>query len=241
MDKPYALKAFHENHDLPSAENAILGDLRELDLKIFSDLLDVSGIAKLGCLIGEPPCQGFSQLRRSESKLGSGLLKFSGYNKLDEDPRNELVLRFLEVVNHLKPRTLVIENVPQFLNHYHNGKKGGLADRVEFLLEEMGYHVTCYTVTCSDFGVPQLRRRAILIGSMYGRIELESSKIKKRTSPPTVRDAIEDLPRLLGGKGNSKKIRGSKLSDYQKLMKNSGGKSPNGHTDRAYSGNYSGP
>lgn len=55
------------------------------------------GVENLDCLLGGPPCQGFSQMRRSEGRRGSKTARFGGYDKLDQDPRNDLALQFLEI------------------------------------------------------------------------------------------------------------------------------------------------
>lgn len=154
-------------------------------------------------------------MRRTEARRGSQVVRFGGYNKLDQDPRNDLVLRFLEIAAILNPKVLVIENVPQFLSHYHDGKRGGIAQQVEELLNDLGYDVVCDTVNGADYGVPQLRQRALIIASRVGKIELptathgDSNVWAKSKKVPwiTVHDAIADLPPnppmrdVLGGQG----------------------------------------
>jgi DNA (cytosine-5)-methyltransferase 1 len=141
-------------------------------------------------------------MRRSEARRGSKIVGFGGYNKLDQDPRNDLVLRFLEVAAVLKPKVVVIENVPQFLSHYHDGKRGGIAQQVEEVLLELGYSVTCGILNAADFGVPQLRLRAVIIASRLGRIALpvpthgDPDELTAWKAKPwvTVREAVSDLP-----------------------------------------------
>ena len=167
--KKFALRTFELNHKHDDEAPLVLqNDIRTIPDRQIIELLDSKGIENLDCLLGGPPCQGFSQMRRTEARRGSKIVRFGGYNKLDEDPRNDLVLRFLEIAAALSPKVIVIENVPQFLSHYHNGKRGGVAQQVEEVLNELGYHVTCDILNAADYGVPQLRQRAVILASRLG-------------------------------------------------------------------------
>ena len=110
--KKFALQTFRKNHIHDGLEPAVI----EQDIRTVSDneiikLLRQNGADELDCLIGGPPCQGFSQMRRSEGRRDSKIARFGGYDKLDQDPRNDLVLRFLEVAAAVSPKVVVIENV----------------------------------------------------------------------------------------------------------------------------------
>ncbi|WP_137896773.1 DNA cytosine methyltransferase [Ramlibacter sp. 2FC] len=123
--KDEALRTFEFNHahdDVPPA--TIRKDIRLLDVESIHNALKDRSIAKgdLDVMIGGPPCQGFSQLRRNEHREEGKIVKFSGYSQLAHDPRNDLVLRYLEVAEALGPKFLVIENVPQMLNHGFEGR-----------------------------------------------------------------------------------------------------------------------
>ncbi len=167
--KDFALKTFERNHTHNGISPAtIREDIRTVpDSRIVEIIQERCG-GSLDCLLGGPPCQGFSQMRRTGERKGSNIVKFGGYNKLDQDPRNDLVLRFLEVAAVLNPKVIVIENVPQFLSHYHDGKRGGIAQQVEKVLMEMGYQVSCDVLNAADYGVPQLRQRAVILASRLG-------------------------------------------------------------------------
>lgn len=105
---------------------ALQDDIRTVTDSSIINALRSKGVDNLDCFLGGPPCQGFSQMRRTGARQGSKIVRFGGYNKLDQDPRNDLVLRFLEVAAAPNPKVIVIENVPQFLSHYHDGKRGRL-------------------------------------------------------------------------------------------------------------------
>jgi DNA (cytosine-5)-methyltransferase 1 len=206
--KAEALRTFAFNHardDLPPA--TVLKDIRLLETQTIHELLRSRGIKKgeLDCLVGGPPCQGFSQMRRSEHREKGKIVKFSGYSQLAHDPRNDLVLRYLEVAEALQPKFLVIENVPQMLSHGFEGRLGKLSEIVIQMLEkDLGYRVEVAVVNCADYGVPQLRERAVFIASSIGAATFPQKthcdpKDKKSISSGlipwvSVKDAIGDLP-----------------------------------------------
>ena len=174
--KNEALRTFEINHaydDIPPL--TVRQDIRQLDVDVIHRALKERGVGKadLDVMIGGPPCQGFSQLRRNEHREKGAIVKFSGYSQLAHDPRNDLVLRYLEVAEALQPKFLVIENVPQMLNHGFQGRLGMLSDLVIQMLEkDLGYKVEVAVVNCADYGVPQLRERAIFIASSIGSASL---------------------------------------------------------------------
>lgn len=172
--KKAALRTFELNHKhRTNAPIVVPDDIRTVADNELVASFERRGILELDVLLGGPPCQGFSQMRRTEERRGSKIVRFGGYNKLDQDLRNDLVLRFLEVAAALEPKVVVIENVPQFLSHYHDGKPGGIAQQVEEVLREAGYaHVDCDVLNAADYGVPQLRERAFIIASRLGPISL---------------------------------------------------------------------
>jgi DNA (cytosine-5)-methyltransferase 1 len=250
--KKAALRTFVHNHSrTQTPPERLEGDLRTISIHEIEEALGRQNVASgdLDCLIGGPPCQGFSQMRRSEERLADGLVRFKGYNKLEQDPRNDLVLRFLEIANALRPKIVLIENVPQMLRHGHNGVLGGLAANVRSLLQEMGYTLVVGVINSADYGVPQLRERSFFLASRIGDIDFplpthanpESTDLFSYGLPPwtTVRDALTDLPasppakETMGGGALSLYPR-KQLSDYARLMR-SGQRFPHNHLTRSYS------
>lgn len=250
--KKAALRTFVHNHSRKQTPPEILeGDVRTISIQQIEDALQRQGVppGQLDCLIGGPPCQGFSQMRRSEERLADGLVRFKGYNKLDEDSRNDLVLRFLEIVHALRPKVALIENVPQMLRHGHNGVLGGLAANVQSMLQEMGYVVVVGVINAADYGVPQLRERSFFLASRMGKIEFperthadpEAKDLGSRSLLPwnTVSDALSDLPAPCGprdtlGGGPLNSYSQAKRSDYARLMR-SAEQFPFNHLTRIYS------
>lgn len=249
--KEEALRTFEFNHvndDIPPS--TIQQDIRLLDVESIHNTLKDRGIAKgdLDVMIGGPPCQGFSQLRRNEHRDEGKIVKFSGYSQLAHDPRNDLVLRYLEVAEALRPKFLVIENVPQMLNHGFEGRLGKLSEIVIQMLEkDLGYKVEVAIVNCADYGVPQLRERAVFIASSIGPASLpkathanpKDERLLKEGHIPwvTVAQAIGDLPSptfetdaLGGGPLN---LYGEIPSDYARSMRTSNS-FPYNHITRRY-------
>lgn len=122
-------------------------------------------------VIGGPPCQGFSTLNSIKTEDLS-------------DGRNGLWKAFLDAVDDIQPKVFVIENVSRFLK-----SKEGLSAVKK--AEEMGYDVVVDVLDASDYGVPQRRKRAFIVGSRIGTPFLPAP-LKERTR--TVEDAISDLP-----------------------------------------------
>ena len=248
--KKHALQTFELNHRHDQTPpKAILEDIRQLDTDTIQTALRDRGVrmGDLDCMIGGPPCQGFSQMRRTEHRQKGKIVKFSGYSQIAHDPRNDLVLRYLEVAEALRPKFLLIENVPQMLNHGFDGRLGKLSEVVIKMLEEMGYQVEVGVLNCADYGTPQLRERAVFIASAIGPASFPEPT---HTDPAnkqqlaagklpwvTVGDAISDLPtpttdEELGG-GSTDLYRGEPNA-YTRCMR-SASSFPFHHITRTYS------
>ncbi|MCP4965997.1 MAG: DNA cytosine methyltransferase [bacterium] len=100
-------------------------------------------------VVGGPPCQGFSQLGTRDP----------------DDPRNSLWAEYARVVAHVQPSVFVLENVPQFLK---SGQYGLMEDWTNNDGPLAGYELVSGVLNAADYGVPQRRKRAILIGSRVG-------------------------------------------------------------------------
>ena len=145
---PIAAYAYRKNHP-----RTILleKDIREVQA---SDLLRAAKLGKrtLDLLAGCPPCQGFSRIKRRNKK---GV----------RDPRNGLVEEFLRIALEIRPRLILLENVP------------GLAASYRFKmfrrkLMASGYSCDWSILDAADFNVPQRRKRLILVASRIGKIEV---------------------------------------------------------------------
>ncbi|MHC5537710.1 DNA cytosine methyltransferase [Singulisphaera rosea] len=133
----------------------------------------------LDLLAGCPPCQGFSAMRT----LNGG--------RRVEDERNDLIFDFLKFAVALEPKTLIMENVPALAR---DGRTQYMVGR----LEQLGYRCKVGVLDAAEFGVPQRRRRMLLIASKLGPIDFPPPA----ESGVTVRDAIGLLP-LPGESGDA--------------------------------------
>ena len=133
-------------------------------------------------LAGCAPCQPFSSYA------------FKNKNK-DKDKYN-LLYEFGRLVKEVHPDIVTMENVPAIASFK---LKSVLADFVEVLQNE-GYNVKYKVVYCPDYGIPQTRKRLVLLASHLGNIDLISPTHKKENYV-TVKDAIGHLPPLEAGQG----------------------------------------
>jgi len=165
---PLSVKTYKANHREVTIWEK---DIREIDPQ---ELIKTLGLKKgsLDLLAGCPPCQGFSTMRTLNGAV------------MVEDPRNDLLLDFERFVEHLLPRTVMLENVP------------GLAGDVRFVafrkkLKKLGYQGDHRILNAADYGVPQRRRRLIYLAGMGMDIPFA----EKNTKQKTVKKAIGDLPK----------------------------------------------
>ncbi|MBI5635691.1 DNA (cytosine-5-)-methyltransferase, partial [Candidatus Micrarchaeota archaeon] len=131
---------------------------------------------KIKILVGCAPCQPFSTYNLKKSSM---------------DSRWDLIYEFLRVIKKLRPEIISMENVPQLT------KKKVFSDFVKGL-EKMNYRVSSSIVYCPDYGVPQKRRRLVLLASSLGEISLVPPT-HTRDKYLTTRDAIGGLPPIDSG------------------------------------------
>ena len=149
---------------------------------------------KVDLLAGGPPCQGFSHIGR----------------RRPDDPRNQLFKAYLELVELLQPRLLLLENVRGFTCNFRVPGEDPVENFAESLQRRLQVHydVACKIVHAANFGIPQTRPRYFLVAalknlgikgeveSVFGNLEWQVSNfLAERQLPrwPTARDAISDL------------------------------------------------
>jgi DNA (cytosine-5)-methyltransferase 1 len=136
------------------------------------EILEALAGEPLHLLAGCPPCQGFSSLRRKNRRSNV------------RDKRNELVLEYLRFVKALRPLTIMMENVAGLSTYY-------LFRKMVRELKSLGYDPKFKIVDVKDYGVPQRRKRLVLVGSLFDGLVVTEPNC---TRTQTVRDSIGELP-----------------------------------------------
>jgi len=185
-------------------------DIRELSGK---DLLREAGIrrnAHVNLVAGGPPCQGFSNAGMKDR----------------DDPRNTLIGEYLRIVDDLKPDFFLLENVVGLVT-LHNGI---LFHRVLERLDSLGYSFHYKILFAADYGVPQMRKRLIVLGSRGSKLPIfpdpthedntgDQGRLFRGLEPyVSCGDAIGDLPRINQGEITEKYIEKPRTK-YQKRMR----------------------
>lgn len=145
-------------------------DIRKVDEQELSETLGLQP-GELDLLGGCPPCQGFSTLRTYNGKRNV------------RDTRNDLIFEFQRLVLALKPKRVMMENVPGLF------KDRRLAE-FKNALEENGYEIQAKVLNVADFGVAQRRKRLVVLASRVNKVCF-SEPIPTRL---TVKDVIGHLP-----------------------------------------------
>lgn len=193
-------------------------DINELLSTYIEELRALQGTVDL--VAGGPPCQGFSMAGK----------------RIESDERNSLVFSYIEFIKIVKPKMILFENVKGFTCPFKSGKEGKAFSHIVInKLQEIGYNVSSEIIDFSEYGVPQRRKRFILVGTLSSerielKLEIDKLKIdflKKKglKEKVTVREAISDLlmsngmvptPDRLGFNSG---VYGKIMSDYQTYMR----------------------
>lgn len=180
------------SYDWPANIERQAWDVHDLLKSRRKALASLSG--KVDLLAGGPPCQGFSNAGR----------------RRQDDPRNTLFEAYLEFVEVLQPRLVLVENVRGFTVNFRSAKTGAIQNFSEALQEGLRskYDIAHAVIRASDYGVPQARPRFFLVGALKERDQAAAigaffedldGQVKEflleRSLPrfPTAKDAISDL------------------------------------------------
>lgn len=220
---PQFANTYKINH--PDTE-IIVGDVREVSETNLKRKLGVSD-GEVDLVAGGPPCQGFS---------------INAPIRTLDDERNHLFKDFLRVVSSIKPKAVLIENVPGIISL----GRGTVVEQIYEELRAMGYAVKHRILFAGHYGVPQMRFRTVFIGirNFKGDItfpdpEYNANAVTNFTGarelclsvPPlfaqelkphtTVWDAMSDLPEISNGETISPEIYAtSPQNSYQEYLRN---------------------
>lgn len=190
------------------------GSIRDLSAEQLFTSAGYDRIPEVDLIAGGPPCQGFST---------AGM-------KDPADPRNTLVGDYIRIVSEVRPRAFLLENVTGLLTM----KGGQLWDNVANELDGLGYKFHFAVLHAADFGVPQMRKRLIVLGARedvppphpvptHGNGTTTTfpsdGSLKKYV---TIGDAIGDLPAIDQGTTQTF-YEGLPRSRYQRKMRKGAG------------------
>lgn len=198
-------------------------DILEVNKKYKKELKQLRGTIDL--VAGGPPCQGFSMAGK----------------RVKDDVRNQLVFAYIDFIQMVRPKMILFENVKGFT--YAFGKKDN-PDAVPYSvlvvdqLKKMGYDVSAQVIDFSEYGVPQRRKRFILVGVQKSVKQKASDFVKKLkenrefflserglSKDTAIIDAISDLLRANGTlptpdrKNFLSGVYGETTSSYQVYMR----------------------
>lgn len=173
----HAAATYRHNHP---GVSVVEGDVEHVTGK---QLIALAGTSEVDLIAGGPSCQGFSTHGK----------------RMQDDPRNFLFKHFVRLVDEIRPKMFLMENVKGMLTY----GKGAFRRQIETAFEEIGYRTDFTQVIAADYGVPQMRHRILFIGTRVDDIHLSFPQAthgnSRRGLKPyvTVGEAIGDLP-LMG-------------------------------------------
>lgn len=199
----WACETFQFNH--PEAK-VIHSDITAIS---DDDIVKSFGYLKPDIVLGGPPCQGFSICNKN-----------SGDPK---DPRNSLFEEFIRVGRLLNPKIMIMENVPNLIKAKTSNNEL-VIEIIKKELESLGYNVNYKILEATDYGVPQIRKRLVVVASkillkkpfpdathaVNMELDIFANDLKKC---PTLWDAISDMPDIEAREG-------AEESDYSMAAQN---------------------
>lgn len=164
------------SHFYPQCE-LIVGDI--LDDNIFNQIVSKSIEKNCEFLIATPPCQGMS---------------VAGKRDYENDSRNFLVRRVFDYIKLVRPKYVIVENVEQQLNTVieYDGFSSSILEHFERLFSSEYSFNDNKIINCRDHGIPQNRKRAVILMSREGKWNFP----EKEKTEVTVRETIGHLPKL---------------------------------------------
>lgn len=175
----HAVATYAKNHTGVEVRNQ---DISEITA---SDITSAAGTDDIALIAGGPSCQGFSTHGK----------------RVEDDPRNFLFKEFVRLVDEVRPRFFLMENVKGMLSY----RGGRFRAAIEDAFRRIGYEVTSTTLLAADYGVPQLRHRVFFLGtrtntglSFPATTHAPGPELLDLQRYVTVQEAIGDLPLMNG-------------------------------------------
>lgn len=187
---------YESNHP---ATKMLRGDIWTLRNEIIMETRKALRGEELFIVYATPPCQGMST-------NGAGKLRaeVAAGNRDEEDARNRLIIPAMDIICELKPRWVLLENVPG-MQYTEIRTENGRARVLDYVRHRLGkeYDGAGEVLSCSDYGIAQVRKRLITIftrDSEGKRFLLANGRsffpVSERSRPPSLRDVLSGLPPL---------------------------------------------
>ncbi len=184
------------NFDIQRTDELLNGWKDDEEFGSSKGLEKIVGDQRVDMISGGPPCQAYSLAGRVRDKNG-----------MKDDYRNFLFESYIKIVSHFKPKVILFENVEGILTAIPTGEK--ITDLIKKGFSDIGYEIVDdlrnnALFDLSEFGVPQKRKRVIIIGIRRDNSSIDYQQILKEIydvikkngveGTKTVRDVLSDLP-----------------------------------------------
>lgn len=191
-NEPNAVATYKKN----IGEHIVLADINKID---------IHQIPKADILIGGPPCQSFSLAGKRDKA----------------DPRGMLVWRYLEILKYIKPKAFVFENVTG-LQSAKNSDGIKVLEILQAEFKKLGYSISTQVMNAVEYGVPQRRKRLIIVGLRDGMDFQFPLRTHGDNLIPyvSVSDALDDLKDITADDSSLVSYLQPPKIDYQALMRN---------------------
>lgn len=192
LDLGFQRAGYHIVWAIDNNKNAVNTYKKNLgDHIVLDDIqkIDIRDIPKADIVIGGPPCQSFSLAGKRDC----------------DDERGRLVWRYLEIIKEVSPKAFLFENVVGIISA-KDSQGNRILDNLLQCFGKIGYAVNWKLVNAADYGVPQLRKRVIIVGTKKQAFQFPETThnedgIDGKLKYVSVEQAIGDLP-LAGTQGN---------------------------------------
>lgn len=168
--------------------------------------INTSKIPHADVVIGGPPCQSFSMAG----------------NRNVEDERGQLVWEYIHIIEQIKPKAFVFENVTGLLSAINlHGEK--IIELLKAAFSEIGYTIEQKIMNAADYGVPQRRKRVIIVGLQNLKFKFpkpthsENGNGLKRYV--TVEEALGDLPEAIADKNGLVTYKIQAQNEFQRFVR----------------------
>ena len=194
---------FNEYATVTFKHNFAKAIVHNIDISIFPDDQIDKEYGNVDVIVGGPPCQGFSSTNR--------------WQKEKEDPRNKLFFEYIRFVQRIHPKVIMIENVRGLLSR----DNGYAIKRIQEILGAAEYNISFQVLDASDYGVPQNRKRAIIVGVRkdFKDITFDFTSLVKQDKT-TVEDAIGELYQFEKSPAGAKELKEPANSKLRKYLRN---------------------